>query len=167
MESTRVPVIFTVGLIGILTLVSGPLVPGIDLTAARTDAPTLIGNETDSISAAVVSAPDTDIRFEKAQFGAGTYELVVPDAVIRIEAVSGRPRVIYRLNIPAMHYSRGTIHFVDAAQANSRLTLNFESTDFTPDELSQERYAGRLAIVTLDSTGSTEIYNESVTIRVE
>ena len=166
MDAVRATVFGTVAVIGVVTILTGPLVSEFDVTDDRSQ-PSIVGNQTDSISASTVSVPESGIRFERDRFGAGTYQLMVPDAELYIEEVTGTPRIIYRLNIPGLHYSRGTILFIDSSQEGSRLTLEFESKDFTPSEVTQERYAGRLAIVTLDSSGSTDVYSENVTISVE
>lgn len=162
MDPERLAVVGVVATVLVVSLLSGPLVAGVDLSPTPTDdgAPPQTGNAT----VEVLSTPDS-VRLEKGSFGSDApYTLVVPDATVRISNVTGGPLLVYKLRIPDLGYSRGTTHFLDASSAGTR-SVGLEQT--TVDEnLSKDQYRGELLLLLRGDGPERTLHRDNVTVEV-
>jgi len=159
MNRPRAFVYGAVALIVGVSVVSGPTVGLVDLTTPRYDT---TGLGQGNISVDRVDAPE---RVELAQgYQSESYRLEVPDARIRVAAISGRPIVAYELAIPALGYDRGTAHFL--GDDDGWVTLSLSGDTLARDRVMQSTYNGTLSVVTRASGTETVVYRERVPVEV-
>lgn len=164
MARSRTFVYAAVGCILAVTLVSGPLVPWVDLTRADAgEDPGELGQG--DATAEVVSAPGR-ATLTRGAYGSGSYYLEVPDATVELRDVTGRPMLIYKIRLPAKGYSRGTNHFVSAEQEGT-YELSLERDAWTRDEVTRDRYEGELVVLLRDGDSDRTVYRGNVTVEVE
>lgn len=166
MDAARGIVWTAVGVILLTAIVSGPLVGAVDLTTPRDAGPGISFGAGDELDASVVSLPQDDIRLEAGRYGAGTYYLRVPDAVVDIKRVRGSPRLVYKLRIDRLGYVRATVHFVDREHEGERLHLALEPDTFAPDRIEGDAYDGTLLVVARTDRNATTLARQNVTVEV-
>ncbi|WP_225333142.1 hypothetical protein [Halomicrobium urmianum] len=94
--SVRALEVAVVGIVLTTLAASGPA----GLLDAPTHRPTALGDGT--ADAEVASLPADDLRIDPGRFGTGTWYLRVPAATVAVNAVEGTPRLIYRVEVPAL-----------------------------------------------------------------
>lgn len=146
-------------ILGIL-VVSGPLTGGIAFAPTEPD-----GFGYGTITLTPQTAP-AEITIQTGRFDAGLYVLSVPDTIVHIEHVSGRPLVTYKLNIPEMGYVRQSLHIIDAESTGDTIALSLGETPIEPELLNDDAYTGRLSIETRDDTGTRTTASWNVTVVV-
>jgi hypothetical protein len=162
MDPQRLAIAGVVATVIVVSLLSGPLVAGVDLSPTPSDDghPPQTGNAT----VEVLSTPDT-VRLEKGSFGSESpYTLVVPDATIRISNVTGGPLLIYKLRIPELGYSRGTTYFLDGSSAGTR-SVGLDKTTVNKD-LWKDQYRGELLLLLRGDGPEQILYRDNVTVEV-
>jgi len=159
MRIAAVAVYATVAVIVGLTLVSGPPI-GVEFTRESDD---LSGLGTGNVSVDRVEAPGTAEL--AAESGSGAYYLEVPDAVINVTGISGRPIVAYRLEIRALGYARATSHFLDESRVGP-VRLSVERDTLSPESVETERYDGTLSIVARYNETERVLYRDSIAVDV-
>jgi hypothetical protein len=162
MDPARAAVALAVGIILALTLASGPLVGAVDFSQERYSTEGL-GQGNATVSA--VELPST-VTFEQGRYGAGAYNLRVPDARIRLEDVRGKPTVAYTVEVDELAYSRSTTSFL-SPDSEGWLTLSIDQKPFDPSEIQNDSYQGRLEIVLRGSGNETLLGAKNVTITVD
>lgn len=154
-------VVAGVAVVIVLTaFLSGPLVPGIDLT----NEPRSITYGEGNATITTVSLPER-ATIERASYGAKNYHLTLPPASVELAAIRGGPTLTYRLEIPALNYTRTTTHFIDD-RVGSRYELTMQADTFSITEITAPRYEGTVSVVKRDSSGETVVEAQSITIEV-
>lgn len=166
MEPHRIAVYATVAVVVGVAIASGPLVGAVDLTRESADP----GDGADagvpgegSVDVAVESLPET-ARLDRGEYGAAAYTLRVPDAHVRLSNVTGQPLVVYKIQLSALGYTAGTVHFVTAEHAGP-FRLQLESDTVPPDGIDRDRYEGRLTVL-VRGDGERIVERRSITVRV-
>jgi hypothetical protein len=131
----------TVAVILVATLISGPLVVAVDFTPERSG---LGGIGQGTLTVENVTLP-SEATLDRG-FQSENYYLKAPDARLVGAAVTGRPIVEYKLEIPALNFTRATTSFLDAG-ANGTVELSLTQISFGPDDVSQSRYDGTVRLV--------------------
>ena len=90
-----------VGLVLFVLVLSSPVLGAVDLTPETRDR---LGDGT--AEATLASEPATDLRIDRGRFGTGVFYLRIPPAVVDVESVTGRPRVVYRVAVPGLDFER-------------------------------------------------------------
>lgn len=162
MAETRSVVYGVVGVILLVTLVSGPLVGAVDLThKQRCRAPVGSG----SASVTVDSLPDR-ATISQGKFGSKAYYLQVPDGAVTLSNVTGQPLISYDISIPAMGLTTGPTMFLCAGQSR-RQTLSIQQRTIDRDELTADSYNATLT-VTLRADGEETVVREKpIVVEVE
>lgn len=159
MRLARLLVSLTFLAIVVLSVVSGPLIPGIDLS--RSPPPDeSIGTGTASVT--VLDSP-AQLTLERGSFGAGTFHLAGEESIVDVTGVEGNPYLEYRLRIPALdivHIRGKSLYGVSGND-----TLEFDAYEVRPDRIGKETYRGVLAIH-LQSDDYAVLHRSNVTIRV-
>jgi hypothetical protein len=163
MDPARYLPVFATGLIVAVTLLSGPLVGGVDFTHDRTDETVGIG--TGSASVTSVSLPGT-VQFQQGRYGSGGYYVRVPDATVEFERIRGRPILSYKLEVEEMGYSRETSHFL-SSDTPERLALSIEKDTLDPEEVEATEYSGRLRVSVRANGTDRVLASRNVTVRVD
>ncbi|WP_136717883.1 hypothetical protein [Halorientalis salina] len=142
------------------TLVAAPGLGVVDIERSQQSTPDV---GTGNVTVANASLPST-ARFQQGSYGSGTYYLEVPETEVEFESVTGRPVLNYKLNVPALSYSRQSVYFVESG--TERRTLTVERDTFPPETFSQTEYTGEL-VLTLRANGTERVLaNRTVTVEV-
>jgi len=150
-----------VALLVLVTLVvTGPLV-GVD--AVRTQ-PTTIGDGTAAISS--VQLPTSEIQITNGRFGTSVAYLRVPDASVSVDSVTGRPRLLYQVAVPALDISREDEQVLSEGQSG---TFRLAPGDRAVQQSSLERdvYNGTVLLRVQSFETAETIVAQNVTVQVE
>lgn len=161
MDDTRVAVYAAVAIILGTTLVSGPLVGAVDFTTERDET---FAPGSGSADVTVISTPER-AQLDRGSFGSGAYYLRVPDATVRLDAVSGQPMLVYKIRIPDLGYTRGTTHFLDSG-AEGRTAVSIEEDALDPEDIDRESYPGELVLLVRADGGDEVLYRGPITVDV-
>lgn len=167
MDSAKAVMYMTAGVIILIVVASGPIIGGPDFTSDQTATPTpdsAFAPGTGAATITVVSVPKTAV-LDRGDYGAGTYQLRVPDATVRVNRIRGQPLIVYKLKIPALSYTRSTTHFFSRKTTDEQI-LSIESANIEPDRIDQDQYEGELRIIRRIDNDDTYLYRGNVTIRV-
>lgn len=148
-----------VAVVAATALLSGPLVPGIDLTTAR-ETPAY-GNGSATVDGA--DLPDAG-RLTGGRYGTTEYSLEVPPATLNLTAVRGYPVATYRVRVPALSYTRTTTTFLSPDDAG-RTPLTLEPGPVDAAVVGYGPYEAQVT-VTLRGDGSERVIADG-TVRVE
>jgi len=160
MDVTRgVVVAVTLVIVGV-TLLSGPLVPGVTLASE----PEPLTLETGTVTVSDVQLP-ANVTLEKGAYGAANYYLDVPPATVRLSSLDGNPTLVYRFAIDELGYTRTTNHFLND-DTGETYELTLASDTFQAGEINSERYDGTLSVSKRDGEGHAEIASRNVTVTV-
>ncbi|WP_434531241.1 hypothetical protein ACODNH_08245 [Haloarcula sp. NS06] len=147
-------------LILVTLVVTGPLV-GVD--AVRTQ-PTTIGDGTAAISS--VQLPTSEIRITNGRFGTNVAYLRVPDASVTVDSVTGRPRLLYQVAVPALDISREDEQVLSDGQSGTyRLAPGDRAVRWS--SLERDAYRGTVLLQVQSFETSETIVAENVTVQVE
>jgi len=102
------------------SVVTGPAIGLVDVTPAP-DA-RLVGDGTATVSA--VELDTESFRFERGRFGSGVDYLRVPDPTVQFASVSGRPRVVYRVSVPAVGVERLQTRLLSSGDRHARVSMS-------------------------------------------
>lgn len=149
----------TLVIVGV-TLLSGPLAPGVTLASE----PEPLTLETGSITVTDAQLP-ANASLEKGAYGASNYYLDVPPATVRLSSIDGNPTLVYRFTIDELGYTRTTNHFL-TADTDETYELTLASDTFEADEIDRERYDGVVSVSKRDDDGHAEIATRNVTVTV-
>jgi hypothetical protein len=160
MERTRAVTISVIAIILGVTLLTGPLVPGVTLASE----PEPVALETGNVTVSAVEMPE-EITLEKGSYGAASYYLNAPPVRIQFANRTGRPTLVYELTIDELRYTRTTNHFLDDS-AGDTYDLTLASDTFTDGEIRRKQYNGTVTVSKRDSAGHGEVATRNVTIAV-
>jgi len=160
MERTRRVVAAVSALIVGITLLSGPLVPGVTLASE----PEPVALETGNLTVSMVEMSG-DVTLESGSYGAASYYLNAPPVRVHFTNQTGKPTLVYELTIEELGYSRTTNHFLDES-AGDAYELSLASDTFTDGEIEREQYTGTVTISKRDGSGHGVVATRNVTISV-
>ncbi|SDM94280.1 hypothetical protein SAMN04487949_2927 [Halogranum gelatinilyticum] len=167
MNRPRTVVLSTLFVFLCVSVVSGPLVGGVDLTPQRTDARFPgVDAETGTLSVSDTAVPAEGYRLERGVAGSGVYTLSVPAATVEVESITGTVTVIYQLEIREIGYASQSLYTLDANSPET-VTLAVSQQSIEADKIEQEEYAAT-ATVSVRSNGTTRVLETAnVTVDVE
>ncbi|AJF25290.1 hypothetical protein SG26_05870 [Haloarcula sp. CBA1115] len=150
-----------VALFVLVTLVvTGPLV-GVDAVRPQ---PTTIGDGSATISS--VQLPTSELRFTDGRFGTNVVYLRVPDASVSVDSVTGRPRLLYQVAVPALDISLEDEQVLSDGQSGTyRLAPGDRAV--TPSSLERDVYRGTVLLRVQSFETAETIVAENVTVQVE
>ncbi|KAA9398759.1 hypothetical protein Har1130_11135 [Haloarcula sp. CBA1130] len=160
MERMRAVITSVIAIILGVTLLSGPLVPGVTLATE----PEPVALETGNVTVSEVEMPEK-VTLEKGSYGAANYYLDSPPAHVHFSNLTGRPTLVYELTIEELGYARTTNHFLDESTGNA-YELTLASDTFTDGEIKRDQYNGTVTISKRDSSGHGVVATRNVTISV-
>ena len=152
----------TVGVVLATTLVSGPLVGFVDLTADQSFSSAGLGEGRATVTD--VTFPDR-VVIEKGDYGSGSYYLRVGTASATVRDVVGRPILSYELSIPALGNTKSTIQVLSSSD-DGEIELGFDEKPFGKDEITADSYAGTLSVAIRYGGEERTVARENVTIEV-
>jgi hypothetical protein len=160
MERSRVAVYATVAVIVAVTVASGPLVGAVTVPEGGVSGP---APGTGNATVSVVSMPDR-VTLEPGAYDTDVYYLEVPDAVVDVSAVTGKPVLTYSLSVPELK-SRSSVFFLQPGE-QGRTELSMDRLSFDPAAVDREQYTGELRLVLRGSGGKLTLYSEPVVVEV-
>ncbi|EMA12704.1 hypothetical protein [Haloarcula marismortui] len=160
MERARAVITSVIAIILGVTLLSGPLVPGVTLASE----PEPVALETGNVTVAAVEMPE-QVTLEAGSYGAASYYLDAPPAHVKFSNLTGRPTLVYKLTIEELGYTRTTNHFLDDS-AGDTYDLTLASDTFTDGEIEHEQYTGTVIVSKRDGAGHGVVATRNITISV-
>jgi len=160
MDKTRAIITCVTATILGVTLLSGPLVPGVTLASE----PDSVALESGNVTVSAVEMPDS-VTLEAGSYGAASYYLDAPPAHVQFSNLSGRPTLVYELTIEELGYSRTTNHFLDDSTGDA-YELTLASDTFTDGKIERKQYNGTVTISKRDGAGHSVVATRNVTISV-
>ncbi|MBX0295508.1 hypothetical protein [Haloarcula nitratireducens] len=141
----------------VVSVATGPLT-GVDVTEQRV---TEFGDGTATVESVAV---DTGaIRVTDGRFGTGVSYLRVPTATVAVASVTDRPRLVYRVSVPAL----------DVELTETTVVTKPGTHRLAPDDRGMARgtadgssYTGTLAVRVQSFTTDRTVYRENVTMEV-
>jgi len=150
-----------VALLLAVVVLTGPLVGAVDLT--HDSEMTGLGQGTVSVSS-VSTTGSVDLK--RGDYGAGTYYLSTPPARATVTAISGRPMLVYSIEIFGLNYKRSTTHFLSADDTGD-LTLTITRDSLTSDTVENDSYDGQLRVLARTNGTDRLLHRRNVTVEVE
>lgn len=145
-----------------VTLISGPLLfPGLDMTQEEN---TMAAVGTGEITTSQITVPET-VTLERGDYGSEGYYVRVPDTIVGVDQVAGRPVLRYRIEIPELGYSRTTAHFVSQGSKGD-IYLSIEEDTLDPAKINRSSYAGELQIIASANDTSRVLTRQNITVNV-
>ena len=160
MERTRAVITSVIAIILGVTLLSGPLVPGVTLATE----PEPVALESGNVTVSTVEMPEK-VTLEKGSYGAASYYLDAPPVRIQFANRTGRPTLVYKLTIEELGYTRTTNHFLDDSTGDT-YDLTLASDTFTGGEIEHEQYTGTVTVSKRDGAGHGVVATRNITISV-
>ncbi|MDT3434519.1 hypothetical protein [Haloarcula sp. 1CSR25-25] len=160
MERTRAVSTSAIAIILGVTLLSGPLVPGVTLASE----PEPVALQTGNVTVSVIEMPER-VTLEAGSYGAASYYLDAPPARVHFTNLRGQPTLVYELTIEDLGYTRTTNHFLDESTGDT-YDLTLASDTFTDEEIERARYNGTVTVSKRDGAGHGVVATRNVTISV-
>ncbi|MHC3380096.1 hypothetical protein [Haloarcula sp. H-GB5] len=160
MERTRAVTTSVIAIILGVTLLSGPLFPGVTLATE----PEPVALETGNVTVSAVELSE-DVTLEKGSYGAASYYLDTPPVRVQFANRTGRPTLVYELTIEELGYTRTTNHFLDDSTGDT-YDLTLASDTFTDGEIERKQYNGTVTVSKRDGSGHGVVATRNVTISV-
>jgi hypothetical protein len=165
MDTSRGAPVLAVGVILVGLVVAGPLVPGFEVPARQEPSSGLDYMGNGSLAVTDVDIPDS-ATLEKGEYGAGSYELRVPDGEVRFENHTGRPILSYKLKIEAISYSRSTA-YVLTEDVEAPLTLSLQEDVVDGTQIDAREYGATLTLTRRIDGNGTVVATRNVTVEVD
>lgn len=167
MDLAQTFISITVGVIVVTTLISGPLVAGVDLTSDEGDGVLFQSGIGDRANVEVVAEPAGPVFLRNITSAGGGYRLVVPPVAVRVFNVRGSPRISYHVRILGLDYIHLTTYFLNASSEGERRVLRVTEVTLDRSKVSEREYRGDLTVSVHATNGTNVIYRNNVTVKVE
>ena len=165
MNGTHATVGFAL-LVAVTAVVSGPAVPGVDLSEGA--GPGTLDPGTGSTTFATVSLPSEGYRIESGGFGDDNLYLVAPSPQVVVEGVGGQLILNYKIAIRDLGYYRADVWFLDQAGVGP-LDMQIGRDALSGGErrsVSADEYEAEVSLVVRTNGGKRVVANETVTVTV-
>lgn len=161
MDTSRLAVVSVVTAIVLLTVLTGP---GVGLISVQESSPfddpgILTGNAT----VTAVEFPENPTLSRSAS---GQYVLRVGDAAVQLASVTGRPGVVYRIDVRYLAYSRTALTVLEPGSAGTR-SLKLPKATLAATSIERDRYPARLRLIVRGDGPSREVAATNVTVAVK
>lgn len=152
------------GMIVVVVVLSGPLVPTVDFTSPTGSKPSL--DERSSATISVIEPPSDGFRIAPGRFGTGPYLYASP-VVIHVERVSGVPIIAYELSVPGLNYVTASLTFPSDEHEGENLTLTLERSTIRPGRVTEPAYPAHLSITVRTGNETRTVFGRNTTVTVE
>lgn len=153
----------TVAIILLTTLLSGPAISAVDLTASGSFDGSDLGDG--RVTVGEVTVPES-AAIERGEFGSGAYYLRVPSATVDLEEVRGRPILSYQVSVDGLGFTRSSVHVLSPSDEGI-YELTIDEATFGESEIENESYTGELSITARYDDTEEDVASRNVTIEVE
>jgi hypothetical protein len=152
----------TVAVILVVLVLSGPLVGVVDLTPESRGAAEL-GDGTANVT--VVGDPTADLAITPGRFGTNVSYLRVPPAVVDVDRVTGRPRLLYLVRVPDLGFERSVTEPLDE-RTDGRVTLSMSDRAFAHARIRNDSYRATVVVRVQSFGGTRTVYRRNATLPV-
>ncbi len=125
--------------------------------------PPSLGDGTATLT--VDSLPTDRLHVDEGRFGTDVRYLRVPDVTLRVDAVSGTPRLVYRVDVPALDVSQTTTKLLTGT-APRTLTVRGTDRALAPGTVTDDRYTATVSIRVQSFTGDRTVLSTNETVEV-
>jgi len=143
-----------VAIVVLTALVSGPATP-LDFTPDATPCDGDVRAQVGNATVEVRSLPDR-ATLTQAGYGARVWTLSVPQAIVNVSDVDGRPALSYRIFIPDLGRQVGSRTVVSRC-TTGRLSLAVGESTFDPDEVTPGEYNATVSVVYRGTDGGQQV----------
>ena len=168
MDIARAAPLAVVAVIALTALVSGPATP-LDLTPDTNPCDGDVRAQVGNATVEVRSLPER-ATLTQAGYGARVWSLSVPQAVVNVSDVDGRPALSYRIFIPDLGRQVGSRTVVSRC-TTGQLSLAVGDSTFDPDAVRPGAYNATVSVVYrgTDAGGQVErtLAERTITVVVE
>lgn len=155
--STELAQLLLIAAVVVTLVFSSPLV-GLSLTQAES---TTLGDGNATVAA--VSVDVTAVQITPGRFGTDVPYLRIPDAEINVDDLEGHPRLVYRVEVPALDLDLAATKRI---QETGPTTVRLSDAALAAEKLAADSYGGRVTIRVQSLSSDYTVFNESTTIEV-
>lgn len=148
-----------VAVVAVVLLASGPLASGF---LQPSGGPTSLGEGDATV--ADVTVPTEDLVITSGRFGTNVAYLRVPDARIDLSAVTDRPRLVYRIQVPALD---ADISATDIVTDRGTYRLHIRDHALESGTVSAGSYDATVTVRVQSFTADRTVYRQNVTVEVQ
>jgi len=142
----------------VVVLVFSSSFVGLSLTQSES---TSLGDGNATVTA--VSVDVTAVQITPGRFGTDVSYLRIPDAQIDIDDLEGQPRLVYRVEVPALDLDLAATKLI---QNPGPTTVRLSDAALAADQLDADSYEGRVTVRVQSLSSDYTVFNESATIEV-
>jgi hypothetical protein len=150
----------TVGLIALLAVLAGPAVPAVDFTSTPEGD---LGNG--SVDVARTDLP-TEGTLSPGAYDSQRYFLRLPPAIVEFDRVQERPLLVYRLEIPALHFQRSNVFFLTAAD-RGRFQASFTEASIDASDIEASEYRATVTLLVRANETDRTLATGNLTVTVD
>mgnify|MGYP006298861161 CR=1 FL=1 len=161
MDVARAVVLVTAGAVVFLALLTGPAGP---LTVPA-DGSFGAGLATGNASVAGVEFPD-DPTLSGGRYEAGQFVLRVGDVAVRVSDVTGRPLLVYKLDVRGLEYTRSSLTVLEPGMEGSR-AISLSRATLEGSSVTRDAYPGELKLVLRGDGPDRSVATRNVTVSVQ
>lgn len=147
-----------VGFVLFVLVISSPVLGAVDLTPASRDR---LGDGT--ANATLAFEPADGMRIDRGRFGTDVFYLRIPAAVVDVESVSGRPRLVYQVAVPGLDFERTATARIERS---GRVRVPMDARAFTYAQVANESYRATVSVRVQSFETDRVVARRSVTIPV-
>lgn len=147
-----------VAIVLFVLLASGPVAGGF---VQPSGIPTSVDDGTATVES--VAVPTDELHVSDGRFGTAVSYLRVPDARVRLAAVSDHPRLVYRVEVPALDVDLTATRIV-AERGTHDLHLRDHALE--PDRVSNSSYEATVTVRVQSFAVDRTAYERNVTLEV-
>lgn len=118
-----------------------------------------------SADVTIEQKPPAALNLTRERLSAGRYILHVPETVVTVQNVSGRPLLTYKVQLTKLGHSQLSIAELNSG-SEGRLSLQLQPMTVNPDRVRNDTYTAEVSII-LRASGKHVIYQENVTVHVK
>lgn len=136
--------------------------PIFGLSITQSGPPSTVGDGNATVSSVDVDADS--VHISPGRFGTDVSYVRLPDASVAVGDVEGSPRIVYRVEIPALDIDHSAENVLSGSGPK---TVRLTDVAVRPDRLSADSYDGRLSVRIQSYEVDRVVYNESLTVEVQ
>ncbi|WP_299266898.1 hypothetical protein [Halorientalis sp.] len=155
--------VVTVAVVLAILVLSGPLVGVVDLTPETRSAAQL-GGGTANVS--VVDDPTADLAITPGRFGTNVSYLRVPPAVVDVDRVEGRPRLLYLVQAPRLDFERSVAEPLNGT-VDGRVAVRMDDRAFERASVPNDSYVVTVTVRVQSFDGTRTVYQRNATVPVQ
>jgi hypothetical protein len=165
MQAGRLAATLVVAVVLVTSLLSGPLVAGMDLSPAP-EIGDSFGPGQGSMNVTVHSVPD-EARLVEDDFGAGAYSLKMEPADVTLANIRGQPILVYKLRVYDLVFVSSRNTFVNESD-EGRMSVPFADDTVQRERVNEsvDEYPAEIVIGVLANDEERVVHRTNVTIEV-